>query len=102
MKHLQSFQEQAFFTVKYQPQELNLADLQAGEWSLTDHLQPKVSQIIASLTDLQSRLNTTGVKISKEEVEKVEQIYALLAKADCGTCDFIPTNTVTNLPGFTF
>lgn len=82
MKHLQSFNEKKFFTVKYSDHELSIDDLQNGEWSITDYLNPKIDKIINILTDVKSRVNNKGSKIYSDEVDKIDQMYHILNYSD--------------------
>lgn len=78
MKHLQSFNERKFYTIKNNNQELTINDIKNGEWSLTDHLNPKIDSLINSLNDIKNRSNIKGAKVYTDEADKIDQMYKIL------------------------
>ncbi len=78
MKYLQTFNERKFYTVKYDNQELSIDDIQNGEWSLTDHLNPKLDKLIMALGDMKARVNTHGSRVYKDEALKIDQMCQIL------------------------
>jgi hypothetical protein len=78
MKYLQTFNERKFYTIKYDNQELSIDDINNGEWSLTDHLNPKIDKLIMALGDMKARVNTHGSKVYKDEAKKIDLMSQIL------------------------
>ncbi len=89
MKYLQTFNERTFYTIKYDNQELSIDDIKRGEWSLTDHLNPKLDKLILALGDMKARVNTKGTKVYKDEADKIDQMCQILD----ATCVEAPVET---------
>jgi hypothetical protein len=78
MKHLQFFNERKFYTIKYNDNELSIDDLQNGQWSITDHLNPKIDKIFVALTAIKTNINVKGARVYSDDAEKIDLMYDIL------------------------
>ena len=79
MKYLQTFNERKFYTIKYDNHDLTIDDIKRGEWSLKDHLDPKIAIMSNFLSDIRYRVNTKGSRVYSDEVDKIDQMYQIMS-----------------------